>query len=521
MGRGTRDRVAESRRTRSPRSPARRVKAQVLGIDVGTSGLRAVLLDEHGRTVDEASAMYGLRVPRPGWTEQDPDDWWTAAISALNELWERGHDARSIAAVGLTGQMHSLVLLDAEGNVCAPAILWSDQRTAAECGEIRERIGVDALLQATGNVALPGFTAPKVLWVRRHWPNAYERARHLLLPKDFVRFRLTEVRATDVSDASGTLLFDVARRRWAAELLRTLQIDQSLLPPALEGTAYSGSISARAAQLTGLVAATPVIAGGGDNAAAAVGLNAVDPGVLMLSIGTSGVLFAPVREYPSSIDGRLHVFCHALPDRWHLMAVTLSAGGSLRWLRDVLAPLAPEEGYDWLMQRATEAPSGSDGLVFLPYLTGERTPYADPNARGAFIGLHLGHRLEHLVRAVLEGVAFSQRQGLELIRDAGATPNVIRGAGGGLQSALWRQILADALEVELQTTQAPVGAARGAAVLAGLGVGAYAHADVGIDWASQRAQVPDQERQANLAALWRAYRGLYPALMPAFVELAH
>jgi xylulokinase len=496
---------------------------RVLGIDVGTSGLKAVLLDEQGHTVDETTASYPLRTPRPGWAEQDAEDWWTAARSSLQALWARGHAADEIVAVGLTGQMHSLVLLDAAGSVLVPAILWSDQRTAAECRLITERVGAQQVLAYTANVALPGFTAPKLLWVKVNWPDAYARAQTFLLPKDFIRFRLAGSLSTDMSDASGTLLFDVRHRRWSDEMVAALDIRPELLPPAVEGTTQIGSVSSEAAVATGLVAGTPVVAGGSDNAAAALGLNAVDPGVLTLSIGTSGVLFAPLLGFPDQtyVDGRLHVFCHALPERWHLMSVTLSAGGSLRWLRDLLQPLLPvteDSTYAWLMERASQAPPGSDGLVFLPYLSGERTPYVDPLARGVFFGLHLGHRLEHLVRAVLEGVAFSQRQGLELMRRAGAAADVARGAGGGLQSPLWRQIMADCMGIGVQTTLASTGAARGAAVLGGLGVGLYVSPDVGIDWSEQSIQPPDAGRHAAVEPAFRTYSSLYPRLAASFAE---
>ncbi|MDQ6674859.1 MAG: xylulokinase, partial [Chloroflexota bacterium] len=350
----------------------------VLGIDVGTSGLKAVLLDDEGRLVDEATASYEVHTPRAGWTEQDPEVWWSAARSALGNLWQRGNLANTIAAIGLTGQMHTLVLVDEAGAVLAPAILWSDQRTAAECRQIEELLGVAELIALTGNRALPGFTAPKLVWVRRHWPEVFRRAQRMLLPKDFLRFRLSGTYATDVSDASGTLLFDVRRRAWSETMLHALGIAPMLLPEAVEGTVRTGAVSQRASIETGLKAGTPVVAGGSDNAAAAVGLNVVDPGLLTLSMGTSGVLFTPLDGYPAEVDGRLHVFCHALPDRWHFMAVTLSAGGSLRWLRDLLQPVSPAHGdaaYAWLVARAAEAPAGSDGLIFLPYLTGERTPH--------------------------------------------------------------------------------------------------------------------------------------------------
>lgn len=493
----------------------------VLGIDVGTSSVKAVLLDAHGRPLDEATAGYPLHSPQPGWTEQDPDDWWAATRFALAELWARGHLPDSVEAIGLAGQMHSLVLLDDAGSVLAPAILWSDQRTEAECQDITDRIGAAELLALTGNRALPGFTAPKLLWVRRHWPDVHRRARSMLLPKDFIRHRLTGELATDVSDASGTLLFDVRQRRWSAPVCEALDVDPRWLPEALEGTTQTGSVSAEAAAATGLVQGTPVVAGGGDNAAAAVGLGALNPGVLTLSIGTSGVLFAPLERYPVQVDGRLHVFCHAVPDRWHLMAVTLSAGGSLRWLSDLLQPVLPVSGeaaYEWLMERAAAAPPGAEGLVFLPYLSGERTPYVDPRARGVFFGLHLGHRLDHMVRAVLEGVAFSLRQGLELMQEAGAAADLARGAGGGLQSRVWLEIMSDVLGLGIQTTTAGTGAARGAAVLAGLGMQVYADASVGIAWAEESVQRPDAERRAALEPVFGVYERLYPALKSTFAQ---
>ncbi len=496
--------------------------ALFLGVDVGTSGLKAVLLDEAGRTVDEATATYGVRSPQPGWTEQDPEDWWAALREALATLWSRGRSGGDVAAIGLTGQMHSLVVLDGAGRVLCPAILWSDQRTAAECVEITERIGAERLLERTGNVALAGFTAPKILWVRRHWPEAYGRAAHLLLSKDFIRHRLTGALASDMSDASGTLLLDVRARRWADDVIAELGIDPALLPETVEGDAVTGTVHREAATLLGLREGTPVVGGGGDNAAAAVGLGAVDPGVLTLSIGTSGVIFAPLDRYPDRVDGRLHVFCHALPDRWHLMAVTLAAGGSLHWLREALSPVLPATGdaaYDWLMERASAAAPGSGGVVFLPYVSGERTPHADPAARGVFVGLHRGTGFDQLVRSVLEGVAFSQRQGLDLMREAGAAAAVTRGAGGGLSSPVWRRILADALGVGLQLAGPGMGAARGAAVLAGLGAGAYASPEIGVDWGAQPVQGPDPEGAAALEAPFRVYSELYPQLRPVFATL--
>lgn len=496
-----------------------RAHSLLLGIDAGTSGLKAVLLNEAGHVVDEATAPYEVLTPRPGWAEQDPDLWWAALRSALGELWARGIDPASVAAVGLTGQMHSLAVLDSSGEVLCPALLWSDQRTGDECREITERIGREALLERTGNVAMAGFTAPKILWIRRHWPEVYAKAAHLLLTKDFIRYRLTGDLVSEMSDASGTLLLDVRRRAWADDIVAELGIAATLLPRLVEGNEVTGSVNATAAAWTGLVEGTPVAAGGGDNAAAAVGLGAVNPGILTLSIGTSGVIFAPLDRYPETVDGRLHVFCHALPNRWHLMAVTLAAGGSLHWFRDLLAPLLPVEGdraYEWITERAGRSAPGAGGVVFLPYLSGERTPYVDPDARGVFYGLHMGTHLGDLARAVLEGVAFSQRKGLDLMREAGALATVARGAGGGLSSPLWRQILADTLDIGLQLAGPGIGAARGAAVLAGLGVGLFATSEVGIDWTTQPIEEPSEAGARALGAPYAVYDSLYPLLRPVF-----
>ena len=489
--------------------------ASVLGIDVGTSSLKAVLLDAGGALIDEATVTYEVDSPQPGWTQQDPSIWWFALRAALANLWARGRDPHTVAAIGLTGQMHSLVVLDGRGSVDCPAILWSDQRTHAECDEITTAIGRDDLLARTGNVVLPGFSAPKALWLRRHWPDAWEQARHLLLPKDYIRYRLTGGLVTDPSDASGTVLFDVRARRWAEDVANVLGIPGAMLPDVAEGPVVTGYVRSDEADELGLVAGTPVVAGGGDNAAAAVGLGAVEPGVLTLSLGTSGVIFAPLASYPPHPTGQVHVFCHAVPERWHLMSVTLSAGGSLHWLRGVLSEILPVSGdgaYDWLVARAGSVEPGAGGVLFLPYLSGERTPFADPDARGTLYGLHLGTGLGHVARAVLEGVAFSQRQGLALMRAHGAKATVARGAGGGLASPLWRQILVDALGIDLQLADPRGGAARGAGVLAGMGAGIYADPSVGTDWSTRPIQHPDPAGQAALEGPFRSYEALYPAL---------
>jgi xylulokinase len=409
--------------------------------------------------------------------------------------------------------MHGATLLDGAGAVVRPALLWNDQRTAAECDEIRARVGAARLVALTGNDALTGFTAPKLLWVRRHEPDVWGRVRHVLLPKDEIRRRLTGVLATDLADASGTLLLDVPRRRWSQEVLDALGLDAALLPALAEGPSITGHVTAEAAAATGLAPGTPVVAGAGDQAANAVGVGAVTPAVGALSLGTSGVVFVPTDGPVVEPEGRVHAFCHALPATWHVMGVMLSAAGSLRWFRDAVAPGTP---FDALVAEAAAVPPGAEGVRFLPYLTGERTPHADPDARGAFVGLTVGHGREHLTRAVLEGVAFGLRDGLELMRAAGVSvPAEFRASGGGTKSALWRQVVADVLGVPLRTTQTAEGAAYGAAVLAGVGAGWAA--DVAT-LAERLVRVGDDATTPApddaLDTAYAEFRALYPALAP-------
>src|SRR5579859_505007 len=419
-----------------------------LGVDVSTTGVKALLVDDAGHVIASASSPLALASPHPLWSEQHPRDWWAAAVASIRAALERsGAAPERIAAAGLTGQMHGLVLLDDAGEALRPAILWNDQRTAAECDEIRARVGRERLIALTGNDALTGFTAPKLLWVRRHEPEVYARARHILLPKDYVRYRLTGSYALDKADGSGTILFDLRARDWSPEMLAALDIPPAWLPRTFEGPEITGMVSAEAAAATGLLAGTPVVAGGGDQAAQAVGVGVVRPGTVALTLGTSGVVFAPTAEPLIEAEGRLHAFCHALPGRWHLMGVMLSAAGSLQWYRDTLAPGVPFEA---LVAEAAEAPAGSEGLLFLPYLAGERTPYPDPLARGAWVGLTARHRRAHLTRALLEGVAFGLRDGFALLRATGlGAAGEVRVSGGGARSRLWRQILASVLGVEL------------------------------------------------------------------------
>jgi xylulokinase len=493
--------------------------AFVLGIDASTTATKAVLVGDSGAVVGVGVSEYGYEFPQPGWAEQDPRLWWDGARSAIRDvLAATGASGDDVAAIGLTGQMHGLVLLDATDDVLRPAILWNDQRTAAECDAIRAAVGAERLIEITGNDALTGFTAPKLVWVRDHEPDLWARAAHVLLPKDYVRLRLTGEHAMDRADGSGTILFDLAARDWSPVVLEALGIDPVWLPPTFEGPEVTGVLSAAAASATGLHAGTPVVAGGGDQAANGVGVGAVAEGVVALSLGTSGVTFATTSAPLVEAAGRVHAFCHAVPGRWHMMSVMLSAAGSLRWFRDAFA-----SGVEFatLSDEAGTAPAGSDGLLFLPYLTGERSPHPDPLARGAFVGLTVGHGRPHLTRAVMEGVAFGLKDGLDLMVDAGVpAPSQIRASGGGTASPLWRQILADVLGAEIAAVRTTEGAAYGATMLAAVGAGWFvdvdAIADAWVETTPVAAPGPDEERYAELHA---EYRNLYPALAPTFHAL--
>jgi len=495
------------------------MKAQTLflGIDVSTTGAKALLIDPQGEVVSTATTALPLSTPRPLWSEQDPHEWWSGVSQSIRRaLGEAGVDGGAVEAVGLTGQMHGLTLLDAQGEVLRPAILWNDQRTGPQCDEIRARMGKARLIQVTGNDAITGFTAPKILWVREHEPEVYARVAQILLPKDYIRYRLTGTYATDKAGAAGTLLFDLQARDWSPEVLEALEIPRAWLPPTFEGPEVTGTISAEAAELTGLKAGTPVMAGGGDQAAGAVGVGAVEPGIVSLVLGTSGVVFATTGEPFIESEGKLHAFCHAVPDTWHLMGVMLSAAGSLQWYRDTLAP---EQPFDALLAPAAEIPPGAEGLLFLPYLTGERTPYPDPLARACFVGLTLRHGLPHMTRAVLEGVAFGLRDSMELIKQAGLGEiRQIRLSGGGARSPLWRQILADVLNQELVTVNTTEGAAFGAALLAGVGAGVWPSVPEACRQVVQIVDrvVPQADEVAAYEGLYPLYRQLYPALKPTF-----
>ncbi|HEX8997647.1 MAG TPA: xylulokinase [Ktedonobacterales bacterium] len=494
--------------------------ALYLGLDVSTTGVKALLVDDRGRVVASVTQAHSSSAPHPLWSEQRPRDWYDGAVVAIRAaLVAAGAVGSRVVAVGLTGQMHGMVALDERGEVVRPAILWNDQRTAAECDEIRARVGRSRLIAISGNDALTGFTAPKILWTRQREPDVYARIRHILLPKDYLRYRLTGEYAMDKADGSGTLLFDLARRDWSAELLAPLEIPPDWLPPTFEGPQVTGTLSAEAAAATGLRAGTPVVAGGGDQAAQAVGVGAVTPGALALTLGTSGVLFATTDTPVIEPEGRLHAFCHAVPDKWHLMGVMLSAAGSFQWLRDTLAP---DTSFDALVAEAATAPAGSGGLLFLPYLTGERTPYPDPLARGGWIGLTARHTRAHMIRATLEGVAFGMRDILALMRDAGlAVPSRARLSGGGARSALWRDILASVLRIDLDLPAVTEGAAYGAALLAGVGAGVWADvAEATSTLATVGHTTPVATDVSVYDELYAQYHALYATLAPTMHALS-
>ncbi len=492
-----------------------------IGIDSSTTATKALLIDEQGDVVAVAATEYGYETPRPLWSEQDPDLWWEGAANSIRQvLAASGVKADDVHGIGLTGQMHGLVLLDEDGKVLRPAILWNDQRTGPQCDEIRRRLGKPRLIQITGNDALTGFTAPKILWVQQNEPEVWARARHILLPKDYVRYKLTGDYAIDKADGAGMLLFDLKQRDWSPEVLAALEIPPAYLPPTHEGPAITGYVSHAAAAATGLRVGIPVMAGGGDQAAGAVGVGAVQPGVVSLALGTSGVVFATTGGPFVEPEGRLHAFCHAVPGRWHFMGVMLSAAGSLRWHRDTFAPGV---SFDDLLAPAAAVPIGCEGLLFLPYLTGERTPHPDPLARGAFVGLTVRHSLPHLSRAVIEGVSFGLRDSFELIKSGGgAAITQVRVSGGGAKSPLWRQILADIMDAELVTVNTTEGAAYGAALLAGVGAGVWHD----VDTACRRTIHVTGSTQPNPAAVteyerwYQVYRNLYPALKPTFDAVA-
>lgn len=492
-----------------------------IGIDIGTSGAKAVLIDGTGVIVREVEGAYPLSTPRPGWNEQDPADWWNRSTELLFSLTKvarsRGAEVRG---VGLTGQMHSSVFLDDADRVIRPALLWNDTRTEAECREIEERVGgISRLIQLTSNRALEGFTAPKVLWLRNHEPEHYQRLRHLLVAKDYLRLKLTGERATEVSDASGTLLFDVGRRAWSSEMLKALALNPEILPRCFESPEVTGRISAAASRQTGLSEGTPVVGGGGDQAAGAVGNGVVRPGQLGISLGTSGVVFAPTAEHRPEPEARIHTFCHAVPGRWHAMGVMLSAAGAYQWFHDHLGGGA---SFEELNNAAKAVPPGSGDVLFLPYLSGERTPHNDPYARGVFTGLSLSSGRGVIARAVLEGVSYGLRDCLELIRGTGITWEQALISGGGARSDLWCQIVADVLGIEVGRLQENPGPAYGAALLAGVGGGAFSGVEEACEGRDQVDRVfePRTDCRSVYEEGYRRYRELYARLREFFQEAA-
>ncbi|MFQ5857669.1 MAG: xylulokinase [Anaerolineae bacterium] len=501
----------------------------LMGIDVGTTGSKALLIEADGAVKASATTEYPMSTPQPLWAEQNPTDWWAASVTSIQQVLKNsGVKPNQVAGVGLTGQMHGLVLLDAHGDVLRPCIMWNDQRTADQCAAITQQVGAEKVLQLTGNPVLPGFTAPKIVWVREHEPEVYEQIAKVLLPKDYVRYRLTSGFFSEVSDASGTSLFDVGERRWSDDMLKAMEMPREWLPEVTESPVASAQVSARAATATGLLEGTPVVGGGGDQAAQAVGTGIISEGVISVTLGTSGVVFAASDAYRVEPEGRLHAFCHAVPGMWHLMGVMLSAAGSFRWYRDTLGDLeraqAAESGrdaYDLLTEEAAKVPAGCEGLLFLPYLTGERTPHPDPNARGVFFGLTLRHGKAHLTRAVLEGVTYGLRDSLALMRELGLSIEQVRASGGGARSELWRQILADVFNTEIVTVNVTEGAAYGAAVLAGVGAGVYRSVTEACDAAIRVTGRTTPGAAAPVYAdYYPRYRALYPALAPEFEAMA-
>jgi xylulokinase len=459
--------------------------SRLVGVDVGTTGVKAIALTPEGGVAGVGEAGYPLSTPKPGWSEQDPDDWVEGARSALSGLGVEEYET-----LGYSGQMHGLVCLDARGRVLRPAILWNDQRTGAECAEIEERVGLERLLALTGNRALPGFTAPKLVWLRKHEPDVYAQIARICLPKDYVRLRLTGEWVIDAADASGTLLFDVADRRWSDEVLEALEIPREWLPPVHESTE---------------------VAGAGDQQAAALGLGVVEPGTASVVLGTSGVVLSPLPTYAHDVEGRVHAFCHALPGTWEAMGVMLNAAGALRWFRELFADEIP---YDELTKEAATWGPGAEGVTFLPYLQGERTPHADPDARAAFVGVSLRHDRGALARAVLEGVAYGLRDSLELLRGLGQAPSVGRASGGGARSRLWLEIVASVLGLPLELTANEEGSAYGAALLAGVRNGDYpdARAAVAASVRVRETVEPNADWADAYAEGYARFRSLYPAL---------
>ena len=498
----------------------------LLGIDIGTTGVKTLLINQAGAIIGRAIKEYPMQTPKPGWAEQDPTDWWQAVVGSIKEIIKSTRiPSGNIIGIGLSGQMHGSVFLDKNNKVLRPCILWCDQRTSKECDYITKKVGAKRLIGLVGNPALTGFTAGMVLWVRNNEPAIYRKIAHVLLPKDYIRFRLTNEFATEVSDASGTLFLDVKNRKWSEQLLSELDIPIEWMSRCYESIEVTGRITAEIAKLTGLKTGTPVMGGGGDQAAQAIGTGIVTPGVISVNIGTSGVVFAYSQKPQFDPAGRVHTFCHAVPGQWHVMGVMLAAGGSLCWLRNNLgqeeirqARQRKVDPYEILITDAQDIPAGSEGLIFLPYLSGERTPHCDPDARGVFFGLSLKHTKQHMTKAVLEGICFGLRDGLEIIKGMGIPVKEIRLTGGGARSKIWAQMLADILDREIVTVEPAEGSAYGAALLAGIGVGVYRNAIQACrNTLKLKGRIKPRKKNVTIYARhYETFKSLYAALRPEF-----
>ena len=502
----------------------------VIGVDLGTSGTKTVLFSTNGQPVASKTIEYPLYQPQNGWAEQAPEDWWHAACGSMKEVISKsGINPKDIKGIGISGQMHGLVMLDKAGNVLRRSIIWCDQRTAAECDEITNKVGASRLIELTANPALTGFTASKILWVRNNEPEIYEKCAHILLPKDYVRYMLTGEFATEVSDASGMQLLDVPNRCWSDEVLSKLGIDKSLLAKVYESPEITGKVTAQASELCGVPAGTPVVGGAGDNAAAAVGTGTVQDGIAFTTLGTSGVVFAHTDKLSIDPKGRVHTFCCAVPGAWHVMGVTQAAGLSLKWFRDNFcdAEMASAKGmkkdpYYLMDKQAENIPIGAERLLYLPYLMGERTPHLDPNCRGAFIGLSAMHTRQHMLRAVMEGVVYSQRDSVEVLRGMGVKINDMLACGGGGTSPLWRQMLADVYGCPVKTVVSKEGPALGVAILASVGTGIYKSVQEACKEVikTNPAQNPIAANSAEYEKFYKMYTELYPALKESYAKLA-
>lgn len=504
----------------------------LLGIDLGTSATKTVLFSNDGKVIASKSYEYPLIQPKNGWAEQDPLEWYKATVSTVRDVISQAKiNASEIAGLAIAGQMHGLVMLDSEGKVLRNSILWCDARTGAQCDEITTLVGKNRLVEISANPALTGFTASKILWVRENEPEIYSRCSTILLPKDYVRYRLTGTIAMEISDASGTNLLDVGRRCWSQEILEKLNIDSKIMPPIIESTDVAGTITEQAALETGLYKGTMVAGGAGDNAAAALGTGVCHDGSAFVTLGTSGVIFAHTSKLAIDPLGRVHTFCAAVPGCWTAMSCTLAAGLSLRWARDILFEHEKSECktkgtdvYDLMTSSASDLPPGSDGLIYLPYLMGERSPILDPEARGVFFGLNALHTRSHLTRAVLEGITFSQRQNLEVLREMSIAPDTILACGGGASSRMWRQMLADVLNCKIQTMESSEGPALGAAILAGVAAGIFSSVEDGCEKCVRKGQelsLPRNDELQRYNSIYTLYSFLYPQLRPAFAKLAN